>query len=148
MIVVIDRFEGPWSFLSNFAPPLISFEGQRVAVEHAFQASKTLDPKWRERILLAPTPGKAKRLGRLAPLRPDWETLKVEVMSALVETKFESTEGRKLLLSTNGTLIEEGNSWHDTFWGVCTGCYRGCTHNGQNEPGLILMQARRRLLRS
>ena len=34
--------------------------------------------------------------------------------------------------------LEEGNTWHDTYWGVCNG-------KGKNKLGKILMQVREEL---
>jgi len=41
------------------------------------------------------------------------------------------------LLATEG-LIEEKNSWGDTFWGTCEGV-------GQNHLGRLLMKTREKL---
>ena len=41
----------------------------------------------------------------------------------------------KNLLELSGFLIEEGNSWNDTFWGICDG-------KGKNMLGQILMAYR------
>ena len=39
---IIDKFDGEFSFLSNFHPSWIEYEGLRFpTVEHAFQAYKT-----------------------------------------------------------------------------------------------------------
>lgn len=85
---------------------------------------------------MAETPARAKQLGRLAPLRPDWEDMKLGVMSFLVGQKFERHRHlARLLLDTGYQHLEEGNWWGDTFWGTCKGV-------GENHLGLILMQMR------
>ncbi len=67
---MIDGFHGEFGFLSNFAQSPITFSGKTwQTVEHVFQAAKTLDENEREQIRLAPTPEKAKRLGRKVTLR-------------------------------------------------------------------------------
>ena len=53
-------------------------------VEHAYQAAKTLDEDGRKAILEAPTPGKAKRMGRKVRMRPDWEDVKLSVMGGRI----------------------------------------------------------------
>ena len=61
----IDSFEGAYEFLSNFYECAFTWRGNRYrTAEHAFQAAKTLDPIKRQAIVNAPSPGKAKRLGR------------------------------------------------------------------------------------
>ena len=67
-------FSGPLGFLSNFdtTPFWMPELNARVrSGEHAFNALKTLDERSRERILAQPTPGLAKRQGRLVHLRPN-----------------------------------------------------------------------------
>lgn len=125
----IDAFEGDYEFLSNF------FEHNGWTVEHHFQAAKTDDPVWVARILSAGTPGRAKKLGRQAPLRPDWEELKVHVMRTLLAVKFSSPELALRLVWTGEAELVEGNWWNDTYWGVCKG-------RGENRLGKLLMDLR------
>ena len=68
---VIDSFEGEYAFLSNFYPSKIyDFEGNEYpTVDHYFQAMKTMNPWERKKIAAAPTPGKAKQMGRRVNLR-------------------------------------------------------------------------------
>ena len=78
---MIKNFEGEYAFLSNFYfSPMIIDNVVYTTNEHFFQAMKSLNPKERQSIVLAPTPGKAKRLGRKVSLRKDWEDIKEEVM--------------------------------------------------------------------
>ena len=135
------RFRGRYRFLSNFYTSRIVLGAKEYpTVEHAYQAWKTLDPEWFERIRTAGTPGKAKRLGRQAPRRQDWESVKVEVMRMLLRIKFaRGTPLAERLLATvdkgiDEQLIEE-NTWDDTFWGVCEGI-------GANRLGELLMEIR------
>ena len=86
------------------------------------------------------TPGQAKRAGNKLVLRPDWEQIKIIVMTDLCRIKFQDPHMRKLLLDTGDAELIEGNWWNDTFWGVCNGI-------GQNHLGKILM-AIRNLLRT
>lgn len=128
------------AFLSNFALVPIAWEGILYpSVEHAFQAAKTLDVATRQRIAQAPTPGAAKSLGRHVPLRPEWNRLRVSVMRELLAIKFAQPAFAIPLRTTAPRLLVEGNSWNDTFWGVCRG-------QGQNWLGQLLME-RRDLLR-
>jgi ribA/ribD-fused uncharacterized protein len=139
----ITSFSGEYRWMSNFWPSPVTYQGVVYpSVEHIYQAMKTLDESWRAKILSCETPGRAKRMSREVPLRPDWEEVKVGIMTELVQSKFASSEelARKLL-GTGERVIEEGNTWGDTFWGVCKG-------EGQNMMGRILMQVRSELRES
>lgn len=133
----IAKFSGENAFLSNFFACFIMHDGiMYPSVEHAFQASKTLRLGERHKIADTTTPGDAKRLGRKVTLHPDWEQCKIGVMSELVLYKFASNPDlRSKLLGTGDAELIEGNTWGDTFWGVCEG-------EGQNHLGRILMQVR------
>lgn len=132
----IDIFTGKYRFLSNFWFSEVILDGERAAtVEHAFQAAKTTDTMARRRILTAPSPGIAKRLGREAPLRAGWNDMKIGVMRALLRQKFSAHFLRQLLIDTGDAELIEGNTWNDTFWGVCNGV-------GENHLGKLLMEVR------
>lgn len=132
----IDSFDGEYSFLSNFyICPVWGY----MSVEHAFQACKTLDESWRNNIRTAATPGMAKRLGRMAPIREGWEDMKLDTMLALVRYKFTEHQDLALrLIATGDAVLIEGNNWNDRYWGICRGV-------GLNHLGLILMQVRREI---
>jgi ribA/ribD-fused uncharacterized protein len=87
----------------------------------------------------APTPGRAKRLGRNVPLRKDWHNEKLNIMRALVTQKFQYAYLAKKLIATAPATIIEGNSWGDRYWGICEG-------QGENHLGRILMDVRERLI--
>lgn len=133
---MIDSFSGPYRFLSNFYD-----RAPGPTVEHLFQAAKTTDREWKEAILSASTPAFAKKLGRQAPMRPDWEDVKLGVMRDLLTTKFwAGTSYAIALLATGDEQLIEGNTWGDTYWGVCDGV-------GQNWLGRLLMEVRDELRR-
>jgi N-glycosidase YbiA len=132
----ITRFQGDYYFLSNFYPISVWYDGARYpSVEHAYQAAKTLDREERRKILLAPHAGSAKRIGRTVTLRSDWESIKETVMFELVLQKFARRSLRKRLEATDSCQLVEGNTWNDTYWGVCDG-------KGKNKLGKILMSVR------
>ena len=138
----ITKFDGSHAFLSNFHPsPITDLNGNVwPTVEHAFQGAKTTDPAERERIRAAPTPGRAKRLGRQCKLRANWDAIKDELMVKLVRAKF--TEHADLLVSllaTGDAELVEGNTWGDRYWGVDE---KG---TGRNQLGLTLMAVRETL---
>lgn len=147
---MIDKFEGRWSFLSNFHPSKIEHQGiEYPTVEHFYVAMKVNDQQlidgvyytpgdFREMIAKIDTPGLAKKIGRKTKLRKDWETKKIEVMNWGVREKFKNPQLAEMLLNTGDQELIEGNWWKDTFWGVCNGV-------GKNHLGKILMEVRREL---
>lgn len=138
--VEIGRFAGMNRFLSNFYPSPINVRGHFApTVEHAFQACKTFDVTEFEQVLDADTPTQAKRLGRSVRLRADWEEAKISVMRELLALKFaRRTLLARNLLDTGDAVLVEGNTWYDTFWGVCNG-------KGENWLGHLLMARRAEL---
>jgi ribA/ribD-fused uncharacterized protein len=135
----IDSFFGKYRFLSNFFPsPIVYDKIYYPTVEHAFQAQKTLDIVGRKRISLAASAADAKHMGKLVDLRKDWETVKLEVMEKCLRLKFEHEQLKQQLLDTGDAELIEGNTWNDTFWGVCGGV-------GLNHLGKLLMKIREEL---
>lgn len=146
---LISSFSGEYAFLSNFWEEPFDCGGRVVpTAEHAFQAQKTSDPVWKDDIVKARTPGVAKRLGRKAPMRADWERNKVGVMRRVLAFKFApGTELAAKLVATHPAELVEGNTWGDKFWG----CVREpAAHGpwvGQNNLGILLMERRAELLK-
>lgn len=135
-------FTGQWRGLDNFYRSPITYKGKKYAtVEHAFQAAKAVNESEAELVRKAMTPGIAKALGQKVQMRKDWNIVRIYIMRELVRIKFRTHAplARKLL-STGDRLIIEGNTWNDTFWGVCDG-------KGENHLGIILMQVRDELRR-
>ena len=138
MSEVIDQFRGDYHFLSNFYPIPVMYEGQVYSSsEHAYMASKTNDLSQKQQIIDAKTPGEAKRLGRKATLRPDWEEVKYEVMWAILMAKFSAPDMRAKLIGTGDATLVEGNNWGDKYWGVDLR-----TGEGHNRLGEALMEVR------
>ena len=133
----IDSFTESYRFLSNFYPAHVRFDGGTCpTVEHAYQASKTLDHDEQKTIIAADGPALAKKLGQLVKQRPHWDEIKFDIMHRLVQEKFTNPLLREWLLSTRNAILIEGNTWNDRVWGVCKG-------KGQNWLGKILMIVRR-----
>jgi len=133
----ITRFRETYRWLSNFYPAEVFLdEVNYPTAEHAYVAAKTYSPAERLRVRCCMTPGDAKRYGRTLALRPDWPHIKLKVMEDLLRQKFApGTPLADKLLETGDCHIEEGNSWNDTFWGVCNG-------TGENHLGNLLMMIR------
>lgn len=80
-----------------------------------------------------------KRLGRRVKLRPDWESIKDQVMYEVCKAKFsQNTDLRDKLVATGDAELVEGNTWGDKIWGICNG-------QGENRLGKILMKVRTEL---
>lgn len=135
----ITEFSGENRWLSNFWPANVVLDGVVYpSVEHAYVAAKTTDKSIRRDVLACKTSGEAKRLGRKIKLRPDWDDVRLPIMRDLIQQKFQHPELAARLVATGDTQIIEGNTWGDTFWGVCNGV-------GMNNLGLIIMAIRRKL---
>ena len=105
------------------------------STEHAYQAAKFLDEDIQQKIRNLPTANAAKKAGRQKGIRPDWDTVKVDIMRGLLREKFSQEPEKQVLLSTGERELVEGNWWGDTFWGVCEG-------KGENWLGRLLMEVR------
>jgi ribA/ribD-fused uncharacterized protein len=137
MIQDIKGFQGEYRWLSNFWRSPIDFSGMTfVSTENAYQAAKvrTSEANKKKAFQLI-NPSDAKKLGRSTHIRPDWVYIRLAVMLSLQRKKFSNPNLRRLLLATGDAYIEETNSWHDTFWGVCNGV-------GENNLGKIIMLVR------
>jgi ribA/ribD-fused uncharacterized protein len=83
----------------------------------------------------------AARLGRdrSSPLRRDWESIKVGVMTDAVLAKFSQHQDlAELLLETGDALLVE-HTENDSYWGD------GGDGSGKNMLGQVLMRVRDRL---
>lgn len=139
----IIAFRGAYSFLGNFYPSVVLFDGELYpTVEHAFQAAKTYDDFERHVIRLVGPPAQAKRRGRQVSLVPGWNFKRDGVMYDLVATKFSVHHDlRDRLLNTGNAHLQEGNTWGDRYWGTADGV-------GENKLGQILMDVRSELRRA
>lgn len=146
-IPVIDTFAKEYLFLSNFAAAPTPHRGWLYPTsEHAFAAAKTCDLGVVAAIRDVEDPARAKVIGRAAPLVDGWESGgKFLAMEEVVSAKFEhNPELAGLLVATQGSLLVEGNTWHDQVWGSCS-CNEHRELPGGNALGVILMAVRMRL---
>ena len=139
---IIDNFkDDDYSFLMNSCNCVVMMEGEFYpTVEHAFQAAKTFDLQERTNIRRAQTAREAKRIGRRVTIRPDWDNIRVNVMSTLLRQKFDYSNKslrNQLLATRNAKLVAGG----DTFWGQVDGV-------GQNKLGELLMETREAIVDS
>lgn len=138
---VINSFRGEYEFLSNFYICDVPYKGLIFrSSEAAFQSQKSLDPNaWK--LFTNFDPQKSKMFGRRAPMTPteikNWkEGRAISVMEDVVYAKFIHNQVLMTKLLATGTAeLIEGNTWDDTYWGVCNGV-------GENHLGKILMEVR------
>jgi ribA/ribD-fused uncharacterized protein len=129
---MIDSIKG--TFLSNFWEVPIVYMGLTYRnAESAYQASKCADSL--EKLQFCNLSGaQAKAKGRQVKMVEDF--CKLNVMKDILLHKFEQNPDLLTkLLATDNEEIQEGNTWRDTFWGVCNG-------KGQNQLGKLLMVIR------
>lgn len=159
---MIVSFTGEHEFLSNFHEhpfmlPALPGTWFNTA-EHAFQAAKAMSGVDWAKIVRAPTPYQAKKIGRAIDCRPDWDQIKRQVMLEVLMAKFNlTTSGNDLpgqLRDTGDAVLVEGNTWNDRYWGavpigqVQRGNYpiwkpdEGSWLAGHNWLGRILMMVR------
>lgn len=136
------RVNDVYGEFSNFSAHPIELEGRIWPTsEHFFQAQKFANTEHEEAIRQAKSPMIAARMGRSRerPLRPDWETVKDDIMRAALEAKFSQHSSlRSLLLGTGDAQLIEHTA-NDKYWAD------GGDGTGKNRLGQLLMELRDRL---
>jgi len=137
---MINKFQGNTRWLSNFQEAEFVYQGITwKTTEHAYQAMKAVNTREFLAILNCETPSIAKNLGQLVEMDPLWDKIKLDVMYKTNLAKYSQNSWLKnALIATDGQDLIEGNTWNDTFWGVCNGY-------GENNLGKILMKIREEL---
>ncbi len=135
----IAGFVGPYSWLSNYFPARVTYEGRTyLSTEAAYHASKFPAGERDEFTTLGAD--ESKKLSRQKKVdQAWWDERKERVMREIVELKFrQNPELAERLLATGGRHLEELNWWGDKFWGTVRG-------EGKNALGEILMATRAKL---
>lgn len=133
--MTIKSFQGPTRWLSNFHSFPVEFEGDVYpSTEAAYQAAK-LEKKIDRKSFQSMNAKEAKEAGGRITVRKNWTSMNLAIMKNLNHQKFQDPTLRAKLLATGDEEIIEGNTWGDTFWGVCNGV-------GENHLGRILMEIR------
>lgn len=137
---MITRLTGRWWGLSAFAYHNIG-AGQRITVEHLFQAEKAANATERNWIMSAASPATAKARGSKCTLPNGWDDgLRVIAMRMAIDRVFtKGSPAACLLLSTGFQLIQHGNSHGDDYWGMVK---HGAAWTGTNMYGTLLMERR------
>ncbi len=148
-VIKINSFNGSYRYLSNFfenAPVLLDGLHFRNS-EAAYQAGKAATLSVRK-LFADLTPYEAKKLGKAIDIREDWMDIRADHMRRVIHAKFtQNPLLAEALIATGAAELEEGNHWHDNFFG---NCYCPACRNipGQNMLGKILMDERERLARA
>lgn len=133
------RVQDAYGEFSNFSAHPFRVNGRLwPTTEHYFQAQKFAGTEHEEEIRLTKSPMIAARLGRARsrPLRPDWESVKDDVMRTALRAKFtQHPELETLLLATGECLLIE-HTRNDRYWGD------GGDGTGRNRLGALLMELR------
>lgn len=148
-------YEQDFYVLSNFSAFNLMWSGIEFPTsEHAYHWCKFSEPllpadgeqlrDWRalmDAIRFAPSAHEAFKMAERHKdkRRPDWDTVKVDVMRSILRAKVEQHEyvRRKLLATGDRELVED--SWRDDFWGW------GPNRDGQNMLGKLWMEIRAEL---
>ncbi len=142
----IPAFRGEYRFLSNFWPCYLMYQNMLYpTAEHAYQAAKVESIEIKTSIKNCHTPAQAKDFFEKNRIQPDpgWTIeKKLVVMEEILTIKFGGKDPflTRALLATGDAELIEGNTWNDTFWGVCN-------HSGENNLGRLLMKVRDELNR-
>lgn len=135
----ITTFQDEYRFLSNFYPVIFIYDGLYwPSAEHAYQAAKFPDITSKLHIQTLSTPAQAKKAGSKGKISQDWNQRKAQVMLEICRAKFQTPSLRDRLIATDDAILEEGNYWRDTYWGICP----PNSGIGRNELGKILMTLR------
>ncbi len=132
----------PFGYFSNYWPCEIEVDGKKwPSSEHYYQAQKTLDEDYAEKIRTAPTSDDAKKLGNSPDcvVRPDWDTWKIIAMRKALDAKFSQHEDLKQYLLDSGDKVLVEDSERDYYWGI------GADGSGKSMLGILLMELRDRI---
>jgi len=141
-VVKFYRTGDKYGEFSNFAPFPILLRGvEWPTTEHYFQGQKFAGTPHEEAVRLAESPMIAAKMGRerSRPLRPDWESVKDDIMRDAVRAKFEQHSSLFELLHSTGTAEIIEHTSNDAYWGD------GGDGTGRNMLGRILMEVREQL---
>ena len=135
---MIRMFRGEYKWLSNFASCKIILEGREYrSVEHAYMSAKSDEENWKDFCQKTHSAFEVKKASRTVELINGWNEKKLSIMRECLKQKFNQEPYHSLLIQTGEEIIEEGNDWNDTFWGVDIK-----TKMGHNNLGILIMKIR------
>jgi ribA/ribD-fused uncharacterized protein len=134
---IILEFQGAFRWLSNFATCDITLKDRLYSsVENAYQSAKCDDDSWK-RYCMTHKPSECKKMSHRITLVKNWDIIKTDIMHICLQQKFNQEPYKTLLRETGSAILQEGNKWHDTFWGVDL-----LTGKGENILGKMIMKIR------
>ena len=137
MTIHFYRVNEPFGEFSNFAKYPFEADGKIWPTsEHYFQAKKFAGTVYEERVRAASTPKEAAKIGRdrTLPIRPDWESVKLDIMRSALRYKFAGHPALVALLLSTGEheIIEQTTD--DEYWG-CGTSGKGLNNVGKTSDG-------------
>jgi ribA/ribD-fused uncharacterized protein len=130
------RTDGTYRFLSNFYEAMMIIDNKEYAtVEHYFQSVKHAGTDLEEKIRLASTPAKARKLAWTREMPSGWSEIKEGVMLTALRAKFSQHPKLAAKLLATGNAILHEDSPTDMYWGV----------KGLDRSGKLLMIVRAEL---
>jgi ribA/ribD-fused uncharacterized protein len=137
----IAQFQGKNRWLSNFWNAPQEIAGQTYINNEQWYVMNKCE-NLHDQIMSATKPGQIKGTGRRCKMRENWDNVKLAVMKVGLNAKFTQNDDLKQkLLDTGDAILEEGNTWGDSFWGINKNPDRGPL-GGQNHLGKLLMELR------
>lgn len=135
---VINQFKGEYDFLNNRFGCRFIWRGLKYgSAEAAFQSSKCEDESERK-IFASCSADKAAIKGKDLVPYPGWEEAQLDIMRSILKAKFEQSPALMAKLQdTRNCILINGNSKHETFWGVDLYSWQG-----ENKLGKLLMDIR------
>lgn len=134
------KFRREYGFLSNMydCGVVLELDGHAYRfrnAEAAYQAGKCPTRAHEFEDLTGPD---AKHFGRNVQVRPDWDSVKLDHMLAVLRAKFGQNRYLANRLRALDEPIVEENTWGDRYWGTCNGI-------GKNWLGRLLTKVRAEL---
>ncbi|KAJ1552908.1 hypothetical protein HK096_009981, partial [Nowakowskiella sp. JEL0078] len=129
-------------FSNFYSAPIVIASVNFPTTEHYFQSEKfSFSPYHRDLVISAYSPGEAAKLGRMRefPMRPDWDSVRDDVMRVALRAKFTQHESLKELLIGTGDKKLVEKTQRDRYWGD------GGNGSGLNMLGILLMELREEL---
>lgn len=143
---IITDFSGDYAFLNNGFDqedcPIHVFGLNFRTAEGAFQSQKL---PWDAHLYVSRSGREARKMGRINPIRKDWNSVRDIVMYEVLQAKFsQNPELQQRLLDTGDAKIEPHNTTHDNYWGSCQ-CAECAEKEKENRLCTILMRIRENL---
>lgn len=129
---IINEFTYSAFFLSNFYKCDLFYAGMNYSnSEAAFQGQKPKNMSERAKFQYL-DPSESKAAGRMCVLRNDWDKVKDQIMYEVVTAKFtQNSDLKKKLIETGDSILIEGTTWGDTYWGIDLATGKGLNHLGK-----------------